>query len=702
MRKAQFTNRLIRETSPYLLQHAHNPVDWYAWEEEALEVARKEDKPIFLSIGYSACHWCHVMEHESFESEAIAAIMNAHFVNIKVDREERPDLDEIYMNAVQMMTGSGGWPMSVFLTPEGVPFYGGTYFPPESQYGRPGFREVLLAVSRHYRTNREKVGEMAGRLMEGLQRLARLQTTEGELDANLPSAAFSRIARNFDARNGGFGSQPKFPNTMNLSVFLREFARAESPRALDMVKLTLEKMARGGIYDQLGGGFHRYSVDDRWLVPHFEKMLYDNALLAKLYLEAYRATGNPFLKQIVQETLDYVMREMTDPEGGFYSTQDADSEGEEGKFFVWHPEEVEALMGAEDAPLFCRYFGVSPEGNFEHGKSILNVPVDLEDLATFLKVDEQRLADAVERGRKALFEAREKRVKPGRDEKVQVNWNALMISAFAEAYQTLGQPAYLQTAEQAARFILDRMRTGEGYLLHTYKDGRARFAGYQDDYAFLINASVDLYEATFDLAWLKAAQGLAELMVEQFWDDAEGGFFFTGKDHEELIVRSKNPHDNAIPSGNSVGAMALIRLGTILGRKDFREKAERTLRLFQPLMREMPSGFGQMVCALDFFLQRPVEVAIVGPLQADETQGLLAAVRKRWLPNHVVMLCDLEGDGEALEMIPQLPGKKQVDGRPTAYVCRDSTCSAPVTETRALEALLEDRGRGTGGEGRPL
>jgi uncharacterized protein YyaL (SSP411 family) len=691
-------NRLINESSPYLLQHAHNPVQWCPWGAEALERARSEDKPIFLSVGYSSCHWCHVMAHESFENEEVARIMNESFVNVKVDREERPDIDDIYQKVCQMATGQGGWPLSVFLTPDQRPFYVGTYFPVLDSYGRPGFGSILRQLAQAWKENRSSIVDAAATFTDRLQRVSEPEISK--LDRSLLDEAAIGLYRAGDAVYGGFGGAPKFPNAAALSFLFRYSKLSGISKFRELGLRTLKKMAGGGIFDQIGGGFHRYSTDARWLVPHFEKMLYDNALLAKLYLEAYQATGNPFLQRIVRETLAYVMREMTDPEGGFYSTQDADSEGEEGKFFVWDPEEVEALMGVEDAPLFCRYFGVSPEGNFEHGKSILNVSVDLEDLAKFLKVDEQRLADAVERGRKALFEAREKRVKPGRDEKIQVNWNGLMISAFAAAYQTLREPAYLQTAEQAARFILDRMRTGEGYLLHTYKDGRARFTGYQDDYAFLINASVDLYGATFDLAWLKAAQGLAELMVEQFWDDAEGGFFFIGRDHEELIVRSKNPYDNAIPSGNSVGAMALMRLGTILGRKDFCEKAERTLRLFQPFMREMPSGFGQMVCALDFFLQRPVEVVIVGPLQADETQGLLAAVRKRWLPNHVVTLCDLEGDGEALEMIPQLPGKKQVDGRPTAYVCRDLTCSAPVTEISALEALLEDRGRGSGVGGR--
>ncbi|MCZ6631916.1 MAG: thioredoxin domain-containing protein [bacterium] len=687
MTDPKHTNRLIGETSPYLLQHAHNPVDWFPWCDEVLQKAVEEDRPIFLSIGYSACHWCHVMEHESFENESIAEIMNAHFMNIKVDREERPDLDEIYMNAVQMMTGSGGWPMSIFLTPQGQPFYGGTYFPPDNRYGRPGFPQVLESVAQHYRNHRDKVSEAAGRLMDGLHRMAHLKALPEALEPGLFSAAFAQIAGNFDKKNGGFGTQPKFPNTMNLSICLREWVRRANQEALDMVVLTLEKMARGGIYDQLGGGFHRYSVDHHWLAPHFEKMLYDNALLARLYVEAFQVTRKPLFQRVVDETLAYVIREMTHPEGGFYSTQDADSEGEEGKFFVWESDEVQALLGEEDAALFERYFDIRSGGNFEHGMSILNVPEDLEALSRFLQVTPEKFQTAIEKGKRILFDHREKRVKPGLDDKIQVNWNGLMISAFAVAYQAFGDPAYLEAGSRAAQFILDNMRSEAGGLCHIWKDGKAGFHGYQDDCAFLIAGLIDLYEASFDLAWLKQAQELTETMIAQFWDEKEGGFFYTGTDHEALIVRSKNPYDNAIPSGNSVGAFVLMRLGALLGREDFWDKAERTIRLFQPFLKEMPSGFGHMACALDFFQQRPVEVAIVGSLTEADTRALVAAVNRNWMPNRVVSVSDLEG-GTA-DWIPLLVGKTQVDGRAAAYVCQNFTCSAPVTDSEELVHLLE-------------
>ena len=690
MKKPRFTNRLLHETSPYLLQHAHNPVDWYPWGDEAFKQARKSDRPIFLSIGYSACHWCHVMERESFENESIATVMNHFFVNVKVDREERPDVDEIYMNAVQMMTGAGGWPMSVFLTPDGTPFYGGTYFPPDSRYGRPGFPDVLRSVARHYRENRDKVGEAAERLMAGLKRLTDLRNLDGELTGGLFSNGFAQIARNFDSENGGFGSQPKFPSTMNLSVFLREFERTGNRNALDMVLLTLRKMAHGGIYDHLGGGFHRYSVDHRWLVPHFEKMLYDNALLTGLYLEAFQLTREPLFRKITQETLSYVMREMTDPQGGFYSTQDADSEGEEGKFFVWDQEEVHTLLGEENGRLFCRHYDVRSEGNFEHGKSILNIPVAAQESARFLDVDLARLEAATRRGREVLAAVREGRIKPERDDKIQVSWNGLMISAFARAYQVLGKQEYLETAQNAAGFILQHMLTESGRLLHTYKAGRARFVGYQDDYAFFCCGLLDLYEASFDPAWLDAAETLTETMLDEFWDPAEGGFFFSGKSNEELIVRSKNPYDNATPSGNSMAVMSLMRLGTILDRPDLWKRAEQTLKLFEPMLREMPSGFGQMLCGLDFFSRRPVEVVLVGEPEDADTKKLLAAAYRRLLSNRVIVRTDPEKSEDLSRRIPLLAGKTTVDGKPTAYVCRDSVCSAPVTTEAQLDALLQD------------
>ena len=668
------TNRLIHETSPYLLQHAHNPVAWFPWGEEAFEKAQAEDKPIFLSVGYAACHWCHVMEHECFENEDIAQIMNAHFVNVKVDREERPDVDEIYMNAVQVMTGSGGWPMSVFLTPQGVPFYGGTYFPPESRHNIPGFPQVLESIARHYREKGDNVADVASRLHEHLRAMARIDALADDLTETDFEGAFQKIKSNFDFQHGGFGTQPKFPNSMNLDVCLRTYLRTGDIEARAMVALTLEKMARGGIYDQLGGGFHRYSVDRYWLVPHFEKMLYDNALLAQLYTQAYQAAKRPLFVRIVRSILDYTRREMTAPEGGFYSTQDADSEGEEGKFFVWTPQEVMDLLGEEDGAAFCRYFDVTERGNFE-GKNILNIPQVYE-------VDE----DAMARRCAILFEAREKRVKPGRDEKIQVSWNGLMISAFARAYRTFGDPVYLKSASDAAQFILENMCTDRGLLLHTFTDGRAHFNAYQDDYACLIVGLIDLYEASFEPSYIIAARDFMEVMIDQFWDREDGGFFYTGRDHEELIVRSKNPYDNATPSGNSMGAMALLRLGTLLEREDWRDMGARILHLFGRHIREVPSGFGNMICALDLYLQGAVEVAVLGDRDREDTVALLNVVNKKWRPN--VVLCG--GSDPVSDAIPLLKNRGMIDGRATAYVCRNFVCSEPVTDAEALEKLLDE------------
>ncbi len=669
------TNRLIHETSPYLLQHAHNPVSWFPWGTEAFEKAVAEDKPIFLSVGYAACHWCHVMAHECFEDRDIAQIMNAHFVNVKVDREERPDVDEIYMNAVQAMTGSGGWPMSVFLTPQGVPFYGGTYFPPRTRHNIPGFPQVLASVAKHYREKGDNVAEVANRLHEHLRAMARIDAFADELHAADFEMSFQKIRSNFDFQNGGFGTQPKFPNAMNLEVCLRTYLRTGNDEALAMVTLTLEKMARGGICDHLGGGFHRYAVDHRWLVPHFEKMLYDNALLAQLYTQTYQVTKQPLFARIARSVLDYALREMAAPARGFYSTQDADSEGEEGKFFVWTPQEVIDVLGEEDGAAFCRYFDVTPQGNFE-GKNILNIR-DAHG------ADE----DAIARGRAVLFQAREKRVKPGRDEKIQVSWNGLMISACARAYRAFGDPKYLEAASDAAQFILDHMRTDEGLLLHAHKDGRSRFNAYLDDYACLIVGLIDLYEARFELPHLIAARDLMEVMIDQFWDDTGGGFFYTGRDHETLIVRSKNPFDNATPSGNSTGAMALMRLGALLEREDWWDRAAQILRLFGRHIREIPSGFGNMVCALDLCLQKPLEVAVLGPRERADTAALLNVINRTWRPH--VVLCGGGGDA-ASDAIPLLKNRGMIDGRATAYVCRNFVCSEPVTDAEALENLLDE------------
>ncbi|HYY57961.1 MAG TPA: thioredoxin domain-containing protein, partial [Pyrinomonadaceae bacterium] len=550
------TNRLSAETSPYLLQHAHNPVDWYPWGEEARERARAENKPILLSIGYSACHWCHVMEHESFENEEIARLMNDNFVNIKVDREERPDLDQIYMNAVQLMTGHGGWPMTVFLTPEGVPFYGGTYFPPEDRYNMPGFPRVLMGVAEAYRSRADEITQTAVSILSELRRMGAARESGAALSADLLDEAYRAVARTYDSRHGGFGRAPKFPPAMTLEFLLRTHARTGDAKALEMVEHTCRKMALGGMYDQLGGGFHRYSTDERWLVPHFEKMLYDNALLARLYLHVYQQTNDGFYRRIVEETLDYVAREMTDARGGFYSTQDADSEGHEGKFFVWTVEEIKKVLGEEDGALFCSYYDVTPGGNFE-GQNILNVPRPLEDVAEAAGVTPERLQEALERGRRELFAVRERRVKPGRDEKILTAWNGLMLASFAEAAAILDRADYLDVAKKNAEFILANLRR-EGLLLRTYKDGQAKLNGYLEDYSFFADGLIALYESTGELRLLEEALAITTRMTEEFWDEKEGGFFYTGESHEELIVRSKDYFDNATPSGNSVAAEVLL------------------------------------------------------------------------------------------------------------------------------------------------
>ncbi|HEU0174174.1 MAG TPA: thioredoxin domain-containing protein [Blastocatellia bacterium] len=686
----KFTNRLINETSPYLLQHAHNPVDWYGWEDEAFERARREDKPILLSIGYRACHWCHVMEDESFENEAIAQLMNDNFINIKVDREERPDLDAIYMNAVQLMTGSGGWPMTVFLTPEGKPFYGGTYFPPVDRYGMPGFPRVLISVAEAYRAQRNEIENSAEGMLSELKRLDRSVApkgeSEGELSYEVADHAATHLARMLDPVYGGFGNKPKFPPSMALEFLLRHYHRTKDAGALKAVELTLNKMARGGIYDQLGGGFHRYSVDEKWLVPHFEKMLYDNALLSRIYTDAYLATGNEFYKRIAVETLDYVAREMTDKGGGFYSTQDADSEGEEGKFFVWTPEEVTALLGEEDARLFNRYFDVSEAPNFE-SHSILHVDEDIDKIARLMGVSRERLAETIERGRPILFDAREKRVKPYRDEKILTAWNGLMMRSFAEASRAFDREDYLKIAIRNADFLLTSLRR-DRRLLRTSKDGESKLNGYLEDYAYVIDGLLALYESSFDPRWFEEARGLAETMIEQFWDAEAGGFFFTGADHERLITRTKDFYDNAIPSGNSVAASALMRLSLLTGEDRYRRMAETILRLMKPAMTSAPSAFGRLLSALDLFLASPYEVAIIGSPDDEETRAMVNIVFKRYLPNKVVAFAP-EADSKASRTIKLLEGRGRINGKATAYVCRNFYCEAPQTRADGLAEALE-------------
>ena len=683
------TNRLGNETSPYLLQHAHNPVDWYPWGEEALARAKAEDKPILLSIGYSACHWCHVMERESFENEEIAAIMNRHFVNVKVDREERPDLDEIYMNAVQIMTRQGGWPMTMFLTPDLRPFYGGTYFPPDDRYGRPGFANVLQAVAAAYRDRRDDVAKQAAQIVEHLTQLSSVSDHGHELTNDLTDGAFRHFRSTFDSHYGGFGNAPKFPPSMGLPFLLRYWQWTGNSDALEMAELTLEKMARGGMYDQLGGGFHRYSTDAVWLVPHFEKMLYDNAQLVVAYLEAYQATKKPFYREIAAETLDYVLREMYDADkGGFYSAQDADSEGVEGKFFVWSLDEVERILGRENAEVFCEYYDITGSGNFE-GENILHIQTPLDIFAKKLRRDEAELEEILLNAKRELFEVREGRIKPGLDDKVLTSWNGIMIRGMAFGYQLLNDGRYLEAAEKSANFILTELSQPDGLLLRTYRAGKSHLNAYLEDYSYLSAGLIALYEASFNPRWLREAARLAEVMIEQFWDALSSGFFFTGKSHESLIVQSKSAYDSATPSGTAMAVHSLLRLAKHLDRADFHEKAVQALSLYYHQMENAPSGSGQLLCELEFLLSTPKEIAIVGETNADDTMAILREIHSRFLPNKIVALLDpSDGQPSADAPMPLTVGKTQIDGRATVYVCENYACQTPTTEIGELGTLL--------------
>ena len=671
MEQAEHTNHLINESSPYLLQHAHNPVDWYPWGEEAFAKARQENKPVLLSIGYSACHWCHVMAHESFEDEDIAQLMNELFVNIKVDREERPDLDQIYMNAVQMMTHHGGWPMTVFLTPDGVPFYGGTYFPPQDRYNMPGFPRVLISVAEAYRDRQEDIVETGKSLLQELRRLSESGSSDRTIEKELLDTAYAGIARSYDSINGGFGSAPKFPPAMTLEFLLRTYKRTGNNEALEMVRYTAEKMAHGGMYDQLGGGFHRYSTDAKWLVPHFEKMLYDNALLSRFYLHLFQLEREPLARETAEGILDYVLREMTDPAGGFYSTQDADSEGHEGKFFVWDLNEIKSVLDEADVSEFTSYYNVTASGNFE-GQNILNV--------------DPSFPRSKPESRQKLFEHREKRIKPDRDEKIITAWNGLMLASFAEAGIILNHPDYTEAARGNAEFVLTNLRR-DGFLLRTYKDGVAKFNAYLEDYAFFIEGLVTLYETTGEFRWLKEAIALTDRMIEEFWDGEGGGFFFTGKSHEELIVRSKDYFDNATPSGNSVAAAVLLRLAVLTNNDRYRDLAQKVLALIADQARRYPSGFGYALSAVDFLFSSPKEVAIVGKDETD-IQPLLQETWRKYLPNKVVAPGSVD-DSAVAQTIPLLQNRPLLEKRATAYVCENYTCKQPVTRLADLQSQLE-------------
>ncbi|HET7873947.1 MAG TPA: thioredoxin domain-containing protein [Methylomirabilota bacterium] len=677
------TNRLAQESSPYLLQHAHNPVDWYAWGSEAFEKAKREDKPILLSVGYSSCHWCHVMEHESFENEEIAALMNRLFVNIKVDREERPDVDQIYMQAVQAMSGHGGWPMTVFLTPDGVPFYGGTYFPPVDRQGMPGFPRLIQSVAEAYHSRRGEVVESGRQLLEQMRQGERLRQSASLLTDELLFSAYQRLSGEFDDREGGFGQAPKFPQPMNWEFLLRFWRRTGNRRALDMARLTLTKMARGGICDQLGGGFHRYAVDARWLVPHFEKMLYDNGQLASLYLHAWLATGDAEYRRVSEETLDYILREMTHPAGGFFSATDADSEGVEGKFFVWSHEEIRGALGdPELARAALAYWGVEDGPNFE-GHNILFVPREPAEVARGLGLSPERLAELIAEARRRLYAVREKRIHPGLDDKVLASWNGLVLSTLAEAGRSLGRADYVTAAMRNAEFLMGAM-VEDGRLLRAWKEGRAKIRGYLEDYAMVGAGLLALYEATFDRRWLDQSRRLADEALGLFWDAEQEIFFDTGTDQEALVVRPRNLFDNAVPSGSSVAIEWLFRLAVLFGEERYESLALKALRPMADLMSRYPSGFGRYLGALDFHLGPVAEIALVWPGGADRAalEPLAREVFGRYLPNRVVVGA---GEGSAAGAgLPLLAERPAVGGKPTAYVCRKYVCQLPATDPGEL------------------
>jgi uncharacterized protein len=664
-------NRLARETSPYLLQHADNPVDWFPWGEEALAAAKADERPIFLSIGYAACHWCHVMERESFEDEGTAAFLNEHFVPIKVDREERPDLDGIYMDAVQSMTGQGGWPLSAFLTPDGRPFFAGTYFPKDPAHGLPSFRQVLEGIVDAWRERREDVERQGGRVIEAISRTAAMSASQEPLTDEISAVAFAQLQKTFDERWGGFGVAPKFPQPMTLEFLLRMAVRVK-PGALEMLTTTLDRMASGGMYDQLGGGFARYSTDAAWHVPHFEKMLYDNAQLAQLYVRAWLLTRDDRYRRVATETLDYLLREMRHPEGGFFSSQDADSEGIEGKFFTWSWDELVGLIGDDLADAF----GATPEGNWE-GTNVLWLPRDSEpsdlDLST---------------ARNRLFEARESRVRPRTDDKVLTAWNAMAITAFAEAGRAFGVSRFIEAAEVCARFVLENLRRADGRLLRSWRDGVAGRAGFSDDHALLASACLTLFSTTGMVSWFREVGDLLDALVDLFLDTERGGFFQTGSDDDPLVLRPKELYDNAVPSGNSVAADVLQRVALLSGDLALEKIGISAIRLVRDVLGKAPMAFGNALCALDLYVGPSREVAIIGDPNDERTRSLVnEVVRTRFLPNAVLAVGDPR-DPETTEKVALLRNRPQVDHLPTAYVCERFTCLLPVTRPEALAAQL--------------
>lgn len=683
-------NRLAKEKSPYLLQHAHNPVNWFPWSEEAFDKAKQENKPVFLSIGYSTCHWCHVMERESFEDEEVAELLNRDYVAIKVDREERPDIDHIYMSVCQAMTGQGGWPLTIVMTPEKKPFFAGTYFPKHSKYGRYGLMEIADQLSAKWKENPGEIAEVGDRVVEQMQEGLHAQV-KGELSEELLDKAFQIYEQNFDPAYGGFGSAPKFPSPHNLSLLLRQYKRTGNPKALEMVENTVEAMYQGGLFDHVGFGFARYSTDEKWLVPHFEKMLYDNALLTIACIETYQATGNRKYADIAEKVIAYVLRDMTDEQGGFYSAEDADSEGEEGKFYLWSPDEVLKVLGEEEGELFCDLYDITERGNFE-GRSIPNlIGTDLVSFAQRRNLDLDELTQRIEQARIQLFNHRESRIHPHKDDKILTSWNGLMISALAQAARALDRPDYAEAAGKAARFLLTTLRREDGRLMARYRDGHTAYPAYLDDYAFLAAGLTDLYEATFHLEYLQEAVRLTKEMLQLFWDEEKGGLFFYGSESEQLFARPKELYDGAMPSGNSIAAQNLLRLARFTYDAGLSQKADEQLKAFAGTVADYPIGYAAYLSAVDMAFRPEAEIVLAGIPDDPVIQEMRKMIGERYLPNSIVIFHPVELTKTVStvdEIIPLVQGKTAIGGKATAYVCENFACQAPVTKPDELKELL--------------
>jgi uncharacterized protein len=690
-------NRLISEKSPYLLQHAYNPVNWYPWGVEAFETAQKQNKPVFLSIGYSTCHWCHVMERESFEDNEVAVLLNEAFISIKVDREERPDIDTVYMKICQLMTGSGGWPLTIIMTPDKKPFFAGTYLPKESRFGRAGMLDLVPRTKEMWGSRHGDLIKLSDEITAALQHEEPARPGDA-LDESVLQAAYEELERRFDEQHGGFGTAPKFPTPQNLLFLLRYWKRKNEPKALAMVEQTLQAMRLGGIYDHIGYGFHRYSTDAKWLVPHFEKMLYDQALLTIAYTDAYLATKKEEYRKTASEVLDYVLRDMSGPEGGFYSAEDADSEGEEGKFYIWSHKEIYALLGPSDSDLFIKVFNITVDGNFidqvtneRPGANILHLNKALEQTAADLNMSGQDLHNRMSAALRKLFSVRSKRIHPHKDDKILTDWNGLMISALSRAAWSFHRPDYAEAAGKAAAFVLDRMRTPEGRLFHRYRNGEASLPAYVDDYAFFISGLIDLYEAVFDLKYLESALELNRDFITHFWDAKQGGFYFTADDSEEILVRGKEIYDAAIPSGNSIAMLNLLRLGRLTGDPDLEGKAVRVGSAFADTVREYSAGYTQLLGAVDFAIGPACEIVIAGDSEADDTKAMLLALRSRFMPNAIVLFRPSEQKTPDIDRISDFAKTYgSPDGKARAYVCKDRNCQLPVTSISEMLELLKD------------